>query len=96
MRILGFTINAKREPRYASYEALTGLYQELDALKERNIELFKLIEATRVRVYQKGKEAGSDNGEESTKRATSEPRQLPAELLVPGADPELYFGRFER
>lgn len=91
MRIFGFTINAKREPRFAPYEALTGIYQELEQLKERNTELFKLIEATRVRVYQKSK----DNNEgEPVKSAPSQERVISPEALYPGADPEIVFGRY--
>lgn len=91
MRILGFTIRVKREPRYAPYEALTDLYREIQEVKERNTELFKLIEATRVRVYQKSKTDG-EQADQQPVASREEPRRIPAEYLTPGADPEILFG----
>lgn len=89
MRFLGFTFNVKREPRYASREDLTPLYQDLHDLGGRVTQLEAKVEATRVRVYQKIKQNGDP---EETKAAA--PHDEPAPIVLkPGDDPTIIFGR---
>jgi len=88
MRFFGLTIKVKKEPRYVSREELAQIYNDLRTLDEGMQKLSKAIEATRVRVYQKGKA----NGDELPPETTAEERGAAAREEVPGADPSIYFG----
>jgi len=91
MKFLGFTLNLKREPRYIPYEELKPIYEQLQALNEVDEKLFKMVEAVRVRVYQKAKDNEDQGPPVDQPKGPDQPDI--SKLVVPGADPSIIFGR---
>ncbi len=91
MRIFGFNIKAKREPRYASHELVRELNERYEQLAQEYSKMYKAYEAMRLKVYRDTK----TNGDEIATKEQEPPREeVAAASFVPGSDPEEYFRRF--
>lgn len=64
MRLFGFSINAKKEPRWVTREEFADLLESLSGFENRFESIEKSLHAARTRIYQKEKkEAESSEAE---------------------------------